>query len=197
MTRFRGSQQGLHLQRNKSQEEEMTQTERREAQTLKTTYVFGSFQADCYAVPIPDIPEAAWLALGSEWLILEQHVLHSSNHLSSHKQGRAPHQQGRALCLSICTLKKFSFTISFTSGKGHSFFHQFLKAHPHFLGPVTPDLPRNLMMLCNLSLQPFCPVGLGREEAGEATRTPSGDRCRFGKILPLVLLPSQQTTHTL
>lgn len=32
--------------------------------------------------PIPDIPEAAWLASGSEWLILEQHVLHSSNHLS-------------------------------------------------------------------------------------------------------------------
>lgn len=39
---------------------------------LKKMYVFSSFQADCYTVPIPDIPEAAWLASGSEWLILEQ-----------------------------------------------------------------------------------------------------------------------------
>lgn len=50
--------------------------------SLKTMYAFGPFQADCYSVPIPDIPEAAWLASGSELLILEQHVLHSSNHLS-------------------------------------------------------------------------------------------------------------------
>lgn len=113
MTRFRGSQQDC-ISRETSREEERTQTDREKGDP--------DFQADCCAVPIPDIPEAAWLALGSEWLILEQHVLHSSNHLSSHKQGRAPHQQqGRALCLSICTLKKFSFTILFTSGKGHIF----------------------------------------------------------------------------
>lgn len=77
----------LNLQRNEIQRKRrgLRQTEGWGAQAagvLKTTYVFGPFQADCYAVPIPDIPEAAWLASGSEWLILEQRVLHSSNHLS-------------------------------------------------------------------------------------------------------------------
>ncbi|CAJ1062689.1 Hypothetical predicted protein [Xyrichtys novacula] len=87
---------GVNLKRGETEEEEeeevveeegyeRTQREghRGPASTSSgTTYVFCPFQVGCYTVPIPDIPEAAWLATGSEWLILEQHVLHSSNHLS-------------------------------------------------------------------------------------------------------------------
>lgn len=101
----------------------------------------------------------------------------------SHKQGRAPHQQGRALCLSICTLKS---VVEFHSYKERDtqFSTHLCKAHPQFPMPChfrRPSQPHDIVQLIPA---PHCPVGLGWEEAGEATRTPLGDRCLSGKTPP-------------
>ena len=106
---------------------------------------------------------------------------------ASHKQGRAPHQQqGRALCLSICTLEKNAPEFHSHRGKGHIFSTHFCQGPSSFPWPRHfrhPSQPHDVVQLIPA---PHCPVGLGREEAGEATRTPLGDRCSSGKTPPLV-----------
>ena len=150
---------GLNLQTLGSWGRGRGEKRSRQHELRKTMYVFGPFQANCYTVRIPDIPETAWLASGSGWswnrIFCTAVII-----LASHKQGSAPHQQqDRALCLSICTLKTFS-GISFTSGTHFISSANFCQAHPHFLGPATLNIPRNLMMLCNSSLHPTLPCGI-------------------------------------
>lgn len=193
---------GPNLQRDKTRRKRggLRQTDREvggPGRSLKTMYVFASFQADCYAVPIPDIPEAAWLASGSEWLILEQRVLHSSNHLSQPQARQSTTSTTRHSFVPVNLHPEKVLWNFIHIRKGTHFFHPLLQGPSSF--PLTrhirhPSQPHDVAQLIP---EPHCPVGLGREEAREATRTPLGDRCLSGKTPPLVLLPSQLTTHTL
>lgn len=117
--------------------------------SFKTTYVFGPFQADCSAVPIPDIPEAAWLASGSKWLILEQRVLHSSNHLSQPQARQSTTSTTRQsfVPVNLHQEKKFS-GISFTQGKGCIFSTHLCKGPSSFPWPChfsRPSQPHDVV----------------------------------------------------
>lgn len=107
--------------------------------------------------PIPDIPEAAWLASGSERLILEQHVLHSSNHLSQPQARQSTTSTTRQSFVPVNLHPEKKALRNFIHiGERDTFFPPTsARAHPRFLGPATLDIPRNLMMLCNLSPRPI------------------------------------------
>lgn len=125
--------------------------------SLKTTYVLGPSEAGCYTVPIPDIPEAAWLAAGSEWLILEQHVLHSSNHLSQPQARQSTTSTTRQSFVPVSLHPEKVLQNFIHTGKGTLVFStHFCKAHPPFTGSAS----QQVMMLCNLSLHPILPSGI-------------------------------------
>lgn len=116
---------------------------------------------------------------------------------ASHKRGRAPRrQQSAALCPTICTLKKRHFI---RVGERDSLFPATPgeASLPRF--PAIPPPSSRVTLGCctsrTLLRPPTFTQGLGGEEAGEATRTPSGDRCLFGIKLLLVPLPSLANKH--
>ncbi|KAK5891949.1 hypothetical protein CesoFtcFv8_012378 [Champsocephalus esox] len=118
--------------------------------------------------------QPGWLQ--AEWLILEQHVLHSSNHLC----------QPQAMQSTTSTTRQSSvpvpgkMSLEFPS-LGHVYLARtILYPWP----PVTPDIPLQPHDVVQCFPATIVPRGLGREEAGEATRTPLGERCLFGKTLP-------------
>lgn len=96
------------------EEQERTQTE-----VGAPSGVFGSFQADCYAFPIPDIPEAACWLRALERLVLEQHVRHSSNHLSK-PQARQNATSTRQSFVPV-NFRPEKVLWNFHSHKGHIF----------------------------------------------------------------------------
>lgn len=112
----------------------MTRKEDRGSASLKTTYVLSPFKAGCYAVPIPDIPEAAWLASGSVWLILEQHVLHSSNHLSQPQARQSTTATTRQSFVPV-NLHPEKVLWNFIHIRKETFFHPFLQGLSSFSCP--------------------------------------------------------------
>lgn len=147
--------------------------------------VFGSFQADCYAVPIPDIPEAACWLRAPERLVLEQHVQLSSNHLGKPQARQyATSTRQSSVTVNFRPKKKKKVLWNFHSHKGPIFSTHFCKARPLFLGPDTLHIPCNLMMLCNLSL---CPIARWNQDERKLEKPQEHpwdiDAC-LGKHLP-------------
>lgn len=113
--------------------------------------VLGPFQAE-YTVPIPDILEAARLASGSEWLILEQHVRHSSNQLSQPQARQSITSTTRQSFVSVNLYPEKVLSNFIHIRKGTHFSFPFLQGPSSFPWPYHFRVSCNLMMLCNLSL---------------------------------------------
>lgn len=156
--------QGLHLkERERDVEWKKKQTDRQEdgpgIAHLETE--FGPFRADCYAVPIPDIPEAAGLASGSLWLILEQHVLHSSNHLSEPQARQSTTATTRQSFGPDNLHPEKACRNCIQMMKETRFICPFLQDPSSSPWPSHLNYPCYLMILCTLSLCPNLSSGTG------------------------------------